>query len=124
MTLKFYKCKVCGQIVAKVEATNADIICCGQPMEEIIPRTEDEAYEKHVPVWMLEGDKLHVNVGLDDHPMEKEHHIKWIYVQTKTGAYFKCLRPGDKPAACFVLEDGETPVEVLELCNLHGMWKA
>lgn len=124
MTLKFYKCSVCGQIVAKVEATNADIICCGQPMKEMTVNTVDGASEKHVPVCTQENNELHVQVGSIDHPMEKEHYIKWIYVQTENGAYFRCLRPGDKPFACFTMAEGETPTEVMELCNIHGLWKA
>lgn len=124
MTLQFYKCKHCGQIVAKVEATNADIICCGEPMEEMIPNTVDASQEKHVPVSKCKDGELRVCVGSEDHPMSKDHYIKWIYVETKTGSYFRCLRPDDKPHACFTLGKKEKPEKIYTLCNIHGLWMA
>ena len=38
MDMKFYKCKHCGQMVAIVKETGVPIICCGEPMEEIMTR--------------------------------------------------------------------------------------
>ena len=45
MDMKFYKCKHCGQMVAIVKETGVPIICCGEPMEEIIAGTTDAAVE-------------------------------------------------------------------------------
>jgi len=123
MNLTFFRCKKCGQIVAKVEATGADIYCCGEPMVEMVPNTVDASVEKHVPIYVEMGNDVMVKVGSDDHPMIKEHFVKWIYVETDTGAYFKCLHPGDEPEANFKFEDDETLSYVLELCNLHGLWR-
>ena len=50
MELKFYRCKVCGKIIAIVKDTGVPTICCGEEMEQIIPGTTDAAVEKHVPV--------------------------------------------------------------------------
>ena len=36
MKQKFYKCSVCGQIVAMVKETPVPVMCCGKPMEEMI----------------------------------------------------------------------------------------
>ena len=54
MEQKFYICKHCGNIIAKVKDTGVPVICCGEPMSEIIPGTTDAAVEKHVPVWTVE----------------------------------------------------------------------
>lgn len=124
MTLQFYKCKHCGQIVAKVEATKADIICCGEPMEEMVPNTVDASQEKHVPVSECKDGEVRVRVGSEDHPMSKEHRIQWIYVETKSGSYFKCFRPEEKPHACFTLGENEKPEKIYTLCNIHGLWMA
>ena len=37
MEQKFYICKHCGNIIAKVKDTGVPVICCGEPMSEIIP---------------------------------------------------------------------------------------
>ena len=47
MEQKFYICKHCGNIIAKVKDTGVPVICCGEPMSEIIPGTTDASVEKH-----------------------------------------------------------------------------
>ena len=47
MEQKFYICKHCGNIIAKVKDTGVPVICCGEPMSEIVPSTTDAAVEKH-----------------------------------------------------------------------------
>ena len=78
MEMKFYICSKCGKIVAIVKDTGVPVFCCGQPMEEIIPGTSDASTEKHVPVYKVEGNKIHVRVGSADHPMVPEHYIEWV----------------------------------------------
>ena len=34
--MKFYKCDICGKIVAMVKATDVDTVCCGKPMRELV----------------------------------------------------------------------------------------
>ena len=43
MEMKFYRCSRCGQIIAIVKKTGSPVICCGAPMEEIIPGVSDGA---------------------------------------------------------------------------------
>ena len=57
-------------------------------------------------------------------PMQEEHYIQFIILETKNGYQKKDLKPGDKPEAVFLLADGDEPVAVYENCNLHGLWKA
>ena len=118
----FYRCAKCGNIVVKAYDGGGALSCCGQQMEIIEPNTTDAATEKHVPVVTLEGDKIIVNVGSADHPMADEHFIQWIYVVTEEGVLARCLKPGDAPHAEICL-GGQTPIEVFEFCNLHGLWK-
>ena len=63
MEQKFYICKHCGNIIAKVKDTGVPVICCGEPMSEIIPGTTDAAVEKHVPVWTVKNGIVHAKVG-------------------------------------------------------------
>ena len=37
MEVRYYICKHCGNIIAKVKDTGVPIVCCGEPMSEIIP---------------------------------------------------------------------------------------
>ena len=124
MEMKFYRCEHCGQIVAIVKGTGVPIICCGQPMTEIIPGTVDAAVEKHVPVVEVNGSKVTVRIGSVEHPMLDEHYIEWIALQTKQGNQRKALKPGEAPEACFRICEGDEVVAVYEYCNLHGLWKA
>ena len=124
MEQKFYICKHCGNIIAKVKDTGVPVICCGEPMSEIVPGTTDAAVEKHVPVWTVENGIVHVKVGSVEHPMLETHSIQWILLETKEGRQRKTLKPGDKPTATFALTEGDEVVAAYEYCNLHGLWKS
>jgi len=124
MEQKFYICEHCGNIVEKVKDSGVPVMCCGQKMTEIIPGTTDAAQEKHVPVYTVEDGKVTVTVGAVEHPMQPEHFIQWISLQTKQGSQRKHLQPGEKPEVCFTLCDGDEVMAVYEYCNLHSLWKA
>ena len=124
MEMKFYRCATCGQIIAIVKKTACPVMCCGKPMEEIIPGAVDAAVEKHVPVYEVEGNKVVVTVGSVEHPMTEEHYIEWVSIQTKFGNQRKALTPGNEPKVCFAVCDGDEVEAVYAFCNLHGLWKA
>ena len=124
MEMKFYRCSHCGQIVAIVKGTGVPVICCGEPMQEIVAGTTDAAVEKHVPVFEVKGDTVSVKVGAAEHPMLAEHYIEWIALKTKQGNQRKALNPGDKPEACFKICEGDEVEAVYAYCNLHSLWKA
>ena len=121
--MKFYRCEICGKIVAMVKETPVDTMCCGQAMRELVPGTTDGAAEKHVPVYTLEGNTVKVKVGSMEHPMTDAHHIEWIAIETENGNQRKELKPGDKPEATFALVPRDKVKSVYEYCNLHGLWK-
>ncbi len=124
MEMNFYLCKHCGQIIAFVKETGVPVICCGEPMEELIPGTTDAAVEKHVPEYEVVGNKVHVVVGAVDHPMLPEHYIEWVAIKTKYGNQRKELKPGEEPKTCFAMCDGDEVEAVYAYCNLHSLWKA
>ena len=124
MEQKFYICKHCGNIIAKVKDSGVPVVCCGEKMAELVPGTTDGALEKHVPVYEVKDGKVYVTVGAVEHPMLPEHSIEWVSLQTKQGNQRKCLKPGDAPKVCFSLCEGDEVEAVYEYCNLHGLWKA
>ena len=123
MEQKFYICEICGNIVAMVNESGVPIYCCGEEMKQIIPGTVDASQEKHVPVYTVEGNVVHVKVGSVEHPMDPDHYIQWISIHTKQGNQRKVLAPGDAPEAYFALCDGDELQVVYAYCNLHGLWK-
>lgn len=124
MEQKFYICEHCGNIITKIKDAGVPVVCCGQNMTELIPGVSDGAQEKHVPVYQVEGNQVTVTVGSVEHPMQPEHHIEWIVLETREGVQRKHLLPGQPPKATFALAEGDQVVAVYEYCNLHGLWKA
>ena len=120
----FYRCSHCGNIIAFVKDSGVPVVCCGEKMTELVPGTVDASHEKHIPVYTVEGNTVHVKVGAAEHPMLTEHCIEWISVQTKQGNQRKELCPGESPEACFALCEGDEAEAVYAYCNLHGLWKA
>ena len=124
MELEFYRCEVCGQIVAVVKKTGAPLVCCGRPMKKLEAGVSDGAVEKHVPVFTAEKNKVTVNVGAAAHPMTEAHHIEWVVLQTKEGNQRRALTPGSEPVVTFPLFEGDEVVAVYAYCNLHGLFRA
>ncbi|MDD6582084.1 MAG: desulfoferrodoxin family protein [Bacteroidales bacterium] len=124
MDLKFFICKHCGNIITHLFSSGVKVVCCGEPMAELIPNTSDGAGEKHVPVVKVNGQEVTVEVGSVQHPSLPAHYIQWIALQTENGVQFRHLKPGDTPKAVFMLADGEKAIAAYEYCNLHGLWKA
>lgn len=123
MTTKFYRCRICGNIIIKVVDGGATPVCCGEEMKELQPNVTDGAGEKHLPVIeKIEDCKIRVKVGSEPHPMMDEHHIVFIYVETFHGGILKYLKT-DAPAEATFCVKKEDVVAVYEYCNIHGLWK-
>lgn len=122
--MKYFSCKTCGNIIEFAKESGVPVMCCGQPMTELIPGTSDGAAEKHVPVVTVDGNKVVVEIGEVEHPMVEAHYIEWIVLETKKGSQKVKLTPADKPRAEFLLTEGDVVVAAYEYCNLHGLWKA
>lgn len=120
--MKFYRCAKCEKIVCPVAETAAELVCCGETMQELIPEATDGDREKHVPVCSVEKGVIWVRVGTREHPMTEAHHIDWIAVETKAGCQLKYLKPCCYPEAQFSLLPNDEPLRIYAYCNLHGLW--
>ena len=118
--LEVYKCMVCGNIVEVLHGGAGELVCCGQPMKNLVAKAADEGKEKHVPVIEKIDGGIKVKVGSIPHPMEEKHHIEWIEVVTDGKAYRQFLNPGDAPEAEFAVEANS--VTAREHFNIHGLW--
>ncbi len=124
METKIFKSGECGKMVEVIKDSPNPLVCCGQPMTEMIPGTVEASSEKHLPVVEIDGNIVTVTVGSLIHPMEESHHIEWISIETKEGTQRKMLKPGEEPKAVFALTDTDEFISATESCNLHGLWKA
>lgn len=132
--LKFYICRICGNLIEMIEDSGIVPVCCGENMDELIPCSTDGAKEKHVPVCTEDSDAqdkcaphtcmklITVNVGSEPHPMTTDHSIEWILIQTDNRVYRKNLKPGKKPHASFCLNKKEKILAIYSYCNIHGLW--
>jgi superoxide reductase len=119
--IEFYRCSTCGNIVALLKSGGGTLTCCGQAMTKLIANSTDAATEKHVPVVEKKDGGISVTVGSTLHPMQAEHYIEWIALETAQGVQIKYLKPGDAPKAAFPAAESGT---AYAYCNLHGLWKA
>lgn len=90
-------------------------------LKELEADVTDAAKEKHVPVVERDGNKISVQVGSVEHPMEEKHFIQDIVVVQGDRVQCAKLHPQEAPKAEFEIEDGAATV--YEYCNLHGLWK-
>lgn len=120
-----YKCNLCGNIVEVLHDGVGELICCGEPMQFLTEKTEDEGLEKHVPVVEKTEKGYLVKVGSVEHPMEDKHFIEWIEL-IADGELLerKYLKPGMKPEAEFFVAGDHQEVVAREYCSLHGLWSS
>jgi len=119
---KFFICKHCGNMIGLIDNKGVPLMCCGQKMTELVPNTVDASKEKHLPQVAVSKNGIDVSVGSVLHPMEKEHNISFVYVETERGGQRKCLKVGEEPKLSFSFAK-DKPAAVYAYCNLHGLWK-
>ena len=119
---QIYKCDICGNIVEVLHAGAGELVCCGQPMQLLGEKTEDEGREKHVPVIEKTETGIKVKVGSVPHPMEDSHYIEWVEVIADGKSCRKFLKPGEQPEAEFEIRTEQ--ITAREYCSVHGLWKS
>jgi superoxide reductase len=118
--MEIYKCEKCDNVIEMVNAGAGELVCCGQPMTLMQPKSQEEGMEKHLPVVEKTDTGILVKVGSVPHPMEEKHYIQWIEAVTGTCVIRKTLKPGETPEADFKISD---PVMMVRsYCNIHGLW--
>lgn len=90
--------------------------CVDVSEKEIVANSVDAAFEKHVPQYEIEKDKIRVSVN---HVMEDDHYIEWIMVEYEDFDMTKYFKPG----AVAEMEVGYVPgMKLYAYCNKHGLW--
>lgn len=122
MEMNFYVCKKCGNIVGFIDKSSDNMTCCGELLEKIDVNKEGADLEKHVPVYRMEANKVIVNIGEKEHPMTKEHHIKWVFLKSRLGNQRKELDIYQDPTVTFSVVAGDEVEKVYAFCNIHGLF--
>lgn len=126
---QIYKCNICGNVIEVLHIGPGELICCNQPMELMALKNKEEGTEKHLPIIeelpanvCRDKDGFKIRVGKEEHPMEDNHYIEWIEINTidgKSGKKF--LKPKDKPESDFYTRMKVTAIRTY--CNVHGLWE-
>ena len=111
--MNFYKNKETNELIITKEELNNNYI-------KLKENTEDDAIEKHLPIYKINNDDIEVIIGSIEHPMTEEHYIKYIIYIYNNNIEKVELKPNDKPKASFKYQKDS---EIYAYCNLHGLWK-
>lgn len=122
--MKIYRCRLCGQIIVKLEDSSLPITCCNEEMEELVPKDNKlEGLEKHIPVYKIHNNKIDIQIGSILHPYKEEHYIMWILIETNQGFKVRYFNPDQPPIASFPLDKDEIVYHIYSYCNIHSLWK-
>ena len=120
---RFYICEFCGNVIGMIHDAGVPVMCCGEEMTKLGPGTTDGSQEKHAPVVCVEDNIVHVSVGSVHHPMEEEHSIQWVYLQTDNPNEHKELMFGiySRPGAVLItVDDTGSGISQENLENIFG----
>ncbi|MDD4290250.1 MAG: desulfoferrodoxin [Patescibacteria group bacterium] len=118
---QIYKCDICGNVVEVLNIGAESLVCCGQAMRLEQEKLQDEGKEKHIPVIEKTDFGYKIKVASIEHPMEENHFIEWIEINTDDGkSGKKFLKAGEKPEAEFYVKANVVTARCY--CNVHGLW--
>jgi len=124
--LELYKCNICGNLVEVVLPGIGELVCCGEPMEQLEAKTQDSEFgEKHVPVFeQTEDNGEIIRIGAAPHPMVEEHYIQFVETisEDKNHLERKYLHPSQTPE--MIIKDKDFVKTARDYCNIHGLWAA
>lgn len=118
--LKLKKCLKCNALVKVIEecsCENCGIVCCSELMKEVKSNSVDAAFEKHIPVYEIEGSNIVITVN---HVMEEDHYIEWISYVTNNLEITKQFKPNEELKLTVPYEKG---AKLYSYCNKHGLWE-
>ena len=121
--MKFFKCNICGNMVELIDDGGGELVCCGEVMEKLDPKENEEGNEKHLPVYELDRNILNVRVGSELHPMIDNHYIEFILIKYDNIVVKRNFKPNEEPIHTFILDETPDEIEIYEYCNVHGLWK-
>ena len=117
MGFRLFKCNKCGTLVFSMDDEPFGATCCGEDLVEQVPNSVDASFEKHLPTYIKEDNKLIAEVH---HVMEEDHNIEWIMALTDGKEDIRYLEPYMDAKVVF---ENVNVKELYAYCNKHGLWK-
>lgn len=77
--------------------------------------------KKHTPIVRVYNNVITIVFSELPHPMDDNHYIDFVILETKNGCQIKYLNK-KVPEASFIIYD-DILLNVYGYCNLHGLWK-
>lgn len=114
MELYIKKCNKCGSIVLSFNKNS--VKWCDEEMINLKTNGVDASFEKHIPNYEINGNKITISVN---HVMEEKHYIKFIIMKTDNELFYKELKYNEEAKVTF---DYKGKCEIYSYCNLHGLW--
>lgn len=122
MEERFFFCNSCGNLMISAIASGVIPYCCGEKMTLLTPNTSDGDEEKHLPVITFTSPHcIKVKIGFKDHPMTKQHNIRFVCLVTSVGGIIRYLNEDDPPEVC--IRFNGKPLAIYAYCNIHGLWR-
>ena len=116
---RFYICNICGNQIGMIRHMGPKVMCCGQEMQLMENNAQGDP-QKHMPVCKVVDDKVYVDIGQINHPMDEDHYIEWIAIVGENKTVRVQLKPSQEPKTIFEYIPNST---VYAYCNKHGLWK-
>ena len=96
-------------------------VCCGEEMKELTLNTDESLEDTHLPVIARKDGKLYAYAGAYAHPMEADHYIEAMIMESETSDRVVYFKPGEEAKVPFV--PGEAVMAVYAYCSKDGLWK-
>lgn len=119
--MRLYRCDDTGIMLEEINNYDNGVEISLFSIKDLIPKEAEEGLnEKHIPVYTRENDEVKIIVGSIPHPMEENHHIEYVELETNKGTYRKKLEK--IPTVTFKLDKDEEVKNIYSYCNIHGLW--
>ena len=113
----FYRCEKCDSIFAKIINGRGEMRCCGEVMRSLKAQKADG---EHSIFADCSGDNVTVTVGEHSHPMDSEHRIVFIALQTRDRIFIRKLNNVRKASTKFSGINCE--FKIYAYCSSHGLF--
>jgi superoxide reductase len=120
--MEIFKCSICGNIVDLINNQHGTLVCCGKPMDLMIPNTVDAALEKHIPIINCNDNNIEIRIGEVIHPFVEEHYIDFVIIEYGNSIKRIKLDKNQEPIVNINF-NYKGDINVYAYCNIHGLWK-
>lgn len=126
--MKIYKCDICSNILLAINDSGVTPHCCNSEMNVLIPEEASLLNEHYIRCSVKDMENyaiVSLYVGKERlHPMNENHHIEWVILNTDKGHYIHRFNEEDTiPHTSFLIGNNEKVISAQIYCNLHSLYE-